>query len=103
MPPAAGKGRPRGSRNKIPQELKAMILAALDDAGGKKYLAQQAIENPTAFLSLVGKILPHTINGTMNVSVERLDDSALEAELASILGSGKSAGSTEREGAQTLQ
>ena len=33
-PPAAGKGRPKGARNKMTRALKDMILQALDDAGG---------------------------------------------------------------------
>lgn len=40
-----------------------MILGALDDAGGQKYLAAQAIENPGPFLALVGKVLPTTLAG----------------------------------------
>ena len=33
-----------------------MILGALDDAGGQAYLMRQAEENPTAFLTLIGKV-----------------------------------------------
>ena len=40
-----------------------MILGALDDAGGQAYLMQQAEENPTAFLTLLGKVLPMTVAG----------------------------------------
>ena len=40
-----------------------MILGALDDAGGQAYLMQQAEENPTAFLTLLGKVLPTTLSG----------------------------------------
>lgn len=40
-----------------------MILAALNDAGGAAYLLQQAHENPNAFMSLVGKVLPMTVAG----------------------------------------
>ena len=57
-PPNAGKGRQKGVPNKITSELKDMILAALGDAGGVDYLTKQAKENPTAFLTLVGKVLP---------------------------------------------
>lgn len=42
-----------------------MILGALDAAGGQKYLAERA-EDPrtaSAFLTLVGKVLPLTIKG----------------------------------------
>ena len=35
-----------------------MILGALDDAGGQRYLARQAVENPGPFMALLGKILP---------------------------------------------
>lgn len=43
-----------------------MILAALNDAGGAEYLLKQANENPNAFLSLVGKVLPMTVAGDPN-------------------------------------
>lgn len=57
-PPAAGKGRPKGAVNKVNKALKDMILGALSDAGGQEYLLMQAHENPTAFMSLIGKVLP---------------------------------------------
>lgn len=38
-----------------------MILAALDSAGGQQYLVQQATKNPSAFLQLIGKVLPSEI------------------------------------------
>lgn len=56
-------GRPKGVPNKITGTLKEMILGALDKAGGVDYLTRQADENPSAFLSLVGKVLPMTIAG----------------------------------------
>ena len=40
-----------------------MIEGALNDVGGRKYLARQAIETPQAFLTLVGKVLPREIIG----------------------------------------
>ena len=40
-----------------------MILAALAAKGGQKYLEKQADENPTAFLTLVGKIIPLQVTG----------------------------------------
>ena len=36
-----------------------MILVALNNAGGAKYLERQAHANPVAFMGLLGKILPH--------------------------------------------
>jgi len=38
-----------------------MILEALDRAGGVDYLRRQAVENPPAFLALVGKVLPKDV------------------------------------------
>jgi len=49
-----------------------MVLAALAGVGGELYLMRQADENPTAFLSLVGKVLPLQITGDPDrpVSIE---------------------------------
>lgn len=57
-PPNAGKGRKKGTPNKVTGELKTMILTALSDAGGVEYLRARAIDSPAAFLTLVGKVLP---------------------------------------------
>src|SRR5262245_33112102 len=56
-----GPGRPRGSRNKTTLVLREAILAALDKVGGVEYLARLAIENSSAFASLLGKVLPSTL------------------------------------------
>ena len=62
QPPNAGKGRGKGNKNLMTRELKDMIRGALDDAGGQAYLAKQAIEQPAAFMTLLGKILPKDVN-----------------------------------------
>lgn len=59
----SGQGRPKGAQNKTTKALKEMILGALDQAGGEAYLLQQARENPNAFMTLVGKVLPTTLAG----------------------------------------
>ena len=56
-------GRQKGTPNKVTAELKDMILQALDNAGGVEYLQKQANDNPAAFLTLVGKVLPMQITG----------------------------------------
>lgn len=57
-----GPGRRKGTPNRVTAQLKDMILGALDDAGGRKYLAEQAKENPQAFMTLVGRVLPMTVS-----------------------------------------
>lgn len=60
-------GRTAGTPNKVTKELKDMVLIALDRAGGINYLQEQAEANPNAFLTLVGKVLPLSIKGDVNV------------------------------------
>lgn len=65
----AGKGQPRtggrakGTTNKLTADVKAMVLSALNQAGGVDYLLAQAKTNPNAFMTLVGKVLPLTLAG----------------------------------------
>jgi hypothetical protein len=63
LPPNAGKGRPKGSPNKATALVKEMILGALEAAGGQEYLKRQSEENPKAFLTLVGRVLPLQLTG----------------------------------------
>ena len=58
------RGSRKGIPNKVNTQLKEMILGALDGAGGQAYLQKQADENPVAFMTLVGKVLPLTVTGT---------------------------------------
>lgn len=54
-------GRKKGTPNKITALLKDDILQAASNAhpeGRVGYLTQQAHENPAAFLTLLGKVLP---------------------------------------------
>lgn len=59
--PNQGKRGP----NKSTVELKEMILGALDQSGGVEYLVERANDPKTAsaFLTLVGKVLPMTVQG----------------------------------------
>ena len=75
--PNDGNGRPVGATNKITRELKEMILGALDEAGGQEYLMKQAIENPNAFMTLIGKVLP------MQVKAEHSGGTSLEVRFVS--------------------
>lgn len=61
-----GPGRPKGKPNKTTTLLKDAILEAATKAGGKEglvgYLTLQASENPTGFMTLLGKVLPLQVN-----------------------------------------
>jgi hypothetical protein len=57
-PPAAGKGRPKGATNKMTRTIKAAIEEAFKKVGGADYLARMAEEQPAAFMTLLGKVLP---------------------------------------------
>lgn len=61
----SGPGRPKGSTNKATAQLKDMILGALDQSGGVEYLVARANDPRTAsaFLTLVGKVLPMQVTG----------------------------------------
>lgn len=56
-------GRKRGTPNKVTGTVREMILKALDEVGGQQWLVQQATENPVAFMTLLGKVLPTQIQG----------------------------------------
>jgi hypothetical protein len=64
-----GKGRKKGVPNKVTGALKDMILQALENKGGVAYLEKQADENPTAFVTLLGKVLPLQVNADVNSTV----------------------------------
>ena len=61
------RGRPPGSANKVPAILKEAIIKAAELAGGEEgltgYLQTQANANPSAFLGLLGKVLPLQMAG----------------------------------------
>ncbi len=60
-----GLGRPKGSKNRIPASVKEMVKEALENVGGAAYLERQAVENPSAFMSLVGKLIPQEIDASV--------------------------------------
>ena len=55
-------GRRKGATNKVNALLRDAIIEAANNAGGKEglvgYLQTQAREHPTAFMSLLGRVLP---------------------------------------------
>ncbi len=61
-----GKGRPKGSVNKDVKDIRDMIKQSLELAGGAEYLLRQAEENPTAYMSLIGKIIPKEVQASID-------------------------------------
>jgi len=67
MPPAAGQGRKRGSKNKTTVLLKEAIEESFANVGGAEYLTDMALLEPRAYLTLLAKILPAKIEADINV------------------------------------
>ncbi len=56
-------GRPKGSKNKKPQELKDAILGALHAGeGAQAYFEKLKEARPEVYCSLVGKLIPKDVN-----------------------------------------
>lgn len=73
-------GRQKGTPNKVTTDVKEMVLAALNRAGGEQYLARQAEENPASFMALVGRIIPSQVRASLSggeqgepISVQHLE------------------------------
>jgi hypothetical protein len=58
-----GAGRKKGVPNKLTANIKATIMAAFADAGGKDYLVTVAKTDPRTFCMLLGKMLPNQVAG----------------------------------------
>lgn len=71
-------GRQKGTPNKVPSDVRNMVLESLQKLGGIDYLMEQAKLNPGPYMSLLGKALPkdvkseisHTGNVSINVMFE---------------------------------
>lgn len=72
-------GRQKGTPNKMTKLLREAILQAAENAGDGdivSYLTTQAQQNPGPFMSLLGKVLPLTLQGDEEggpVRVERIE------------------------------
>lgn len=53
-----GGGSRKGKPNKNTALVKDMVAQALEEAGGIEYLKAQAEASPSAFLTLIGKLIP---------------------------------------------
>ena len=80
--PTPGKGRIKGSHNKIPYDLKRDLVEAAaevgfdgeGDQGLRGYLKYLAIRHPRCFSNLLGKVLPMQASVDVNASVASLGE-----------------------------
>lgn len=56
-------GRQKGTPNKVTGDVKSAIAAAFNEVGGKDYLVKLAESDPKTFCTLVGKIVPLSLQG----------------------------------------
>ena len=65
----AGKGRRAGSVNKLTKTVKEAIEMAFNNVGAHEYLEKMAAEQPVAFMSLLGKVIPQQVQATVNAKM----------------------------------
>ena len=65
-------GRTKGTPNRVSGDVRAMVLEALDLAGGTQYLVVQARDSPQAFMGLLGKTMPRDVKLEVRASLEAL-------------------------------
>lgn len=62
-------GRQKGTPNKVTQTVKEALQAAFDEVGGKDYLVKVARDDPKAFCTLIGKVIPQDVNQKLDANV----------------------------------
>lgn len=90
-PPAAGKGRPKGSVNKVTKTIREAIELSFVQIGGADYLAKMATAQPVAYMTLLGKIIPQQMElagkdgGAIQLEQVRNDADAFARTVASLV------------------
>ena len=90
--PGGGKrprsGRKKGGANKITADVRQAIMEAFSILGGAEYLRKVATEDPKAFCTLQGKLVPVKVaddaenSSVLRVAVDRPPDETREQWLA---------------------
>lgn len=108
MKPQKGVPRTRGgSRKGIPnvvtRDIREMIRASLDEAGGVAYLLRQAEANPASYMALVAKIIPQQIDATIRRELTEMTDAELFTMLESVRALPQRARVIEHEGGVSIR
>jgi hypothetical protein len=69
-PPAAGKGRKKGTPNKLTRDVKEAIMKAFELEGGVDYLRAVAKKDAKTFCALLGKVIPLQVAGDPNNPIQ---------------------------------
>jgi len=88
-----GKGRPKGTKNKVTKSMKEIIQSAYEKAGGDKALADwinKSDKNRGAFYTTIwGKMIPKTIEGDLDVNhIHDIGDRIIAARQAALKAEG---------------
>ena len=67
-------GRKKGVPNKLTLSIKQAIEEAFNGVGGAAYLMEQAQQNPQAFLTLLGKIIPAQVQADVTSNGKSIAD-----------------------------
>lgn len=67
-------GRQKGTPNKLTLSIKQAIEEAFNGVGGAAYLMEQAQQNPQAFLTLLGKIIPAQVQADVTSNGKSIAD-----------------------------
>lgn len=91
-PPAAGKGRVKGTPNKITANLKEAILMAAEQHGRDGegldgltgYLRNLAAREPASFASLMGKLIPREVSVDSGPNMREAATQAVSTMMAAL-------------------
>lgn len=73
-------GRPKGVPNKLTMSVKQAILDAFHGVGGPDYLVKVAKDDPRTFCTLLGKVVPTEIVGSVNLTLESIVANSFKPE-----------------------
>ena len=75
-----GKGRPKGSENKVTRVVKDAVQDAFDELGGAQYLLQVARDDPKTFCGLLGRVIPTQVNAELKGDVQVVFETIIDGK-----------------------